>query len=106
MVVILAVTVVPAAVAGWLAWRLLAQDRIIAGEQLREVRERRADEVVQSLSRSLAALMQEARGLPPGTVKTLGAPLAYDDEPRLLPEASRTVFAAGEAAEFRAGAAG
>lgn len=105
LAVILAVTVVPAAVAGWLAWRLLAQDRIIAGERLRDVRERRADEAVQGLSRSLSALMQEVRDLPPGTVKTFGAGLAYDVEPRPLPEAPSTIFAAGEAAEFHSGTA-
>lgn len=103
LVVFLAVTVLPAALAGWLAWRLLAQDRIIAHERLREIRERRADEVVQSLSRALAALARDARSLPQGAVKALDAPLAYAAEPRPLPEAPAQIFATGEQAELRAG---
>jgi signal transduction histidine kinase len=106
LAVFLAVTVVPAVIAGWLAWRLLEQDRVMAGERLREVRERRADDAAQTLSRSFTALLQEARSLPPGTVKGLGARLAYDPEPRQLPEASPALFAEAESAEFRAGSAG
>jgi signal transduction histidine kinase len=106
LIVLLAVSVVPAAVAGWLGWRLLIQDRIIAAELLREVLERRADDAVQGLSHSLAALMQQTRSLPPGTVKSLGAPLAYDADPRPLPEASAVVFSAAETAEFRSVASG
>jgi hypothetical protein len=89
LVVFLAVTVVPATLAGWLAWRLLAQDRIMAGERLREIRESRADEVVQSLSRALAALARDARGQPA---------LAYAPQPRPLPEAPARIFSAGEQA--------
>jgi signal transduction histidine kinase len=105
LIVFLAVTVVPATVAGWLAWRLLAQDRVVAVERLREIRERRTDEVVQSLSHSLAGLLQEARALPPGTVKPVGAPIAYTAWPRPLPEAPAATFAPAELIEFRAGAA-
>jgi signal transduction histidine kinase len=92
LVAFLAVTVLPAALAGWLAWRLLEQDRVMAGERLREIRERRADEVVQNLSRAL------------GNVRSDPA-LAYSPQPRPLPEAPARVFSAGEQAEFRAGRA-
>jgi signal transduction histidine kinase len=105
LIVFLAVAAVPATVAGWLAWRLLAQDGVITVERLREIRERRADEVVQSLSRSIMALLREAQTLPTGAVKPLGAPLAYATEPRQLPEAPNATFAPGELAEFRAGGA-
>lgn len=103
LVVFLAVTVVPATLAGWLAWRLLAQDRIMASERLREIRESRAEEVVQSLSRALAALAQDARSLPPGAVRAFDVPLAYAPKPRPLREAPAPVFSTGEQAEFRAG---
>ena len=96
LVVFLAVTVVPATLAGWLAWRLLAQDRIMAGERLREIRESRADELVQSLSRALATLARDARAQPA---------LAYAPQPRPLPEAPARIFSAGEQAEFREGRA-
>ncbi len=102
LVVFLAVAVVPAALAGWLAWRLLAQDRIMAQERLHELLERRADEVVQSVSRALGALAQDSPNLPPGAVRAIGAPLAYAAQPWLLPEAPAHVFSPGERAEFRA----
>ncbi len=102
LVVFLAVTAVPAALAGWLAWRMLAQDRIMANERLRELLERRADEVVQSVSRALGALAQDSRSMPPGAIRAIGAPLAYAAQPRLLPEAPAHVFSTGERAEFRA----
>ena len=103
LVVFLAVTLVPAGLAGWLAWRLLEQDRVMARERLREIREHRADEVVQALSRALAALEQNARHLPPGSVTALDETLAYEPNARLLPEAPISVFAGGEQLEFRSG---
>jgi signal transduction histidine kinase len=102
LVVFLAVTIVPAGLVAWLAWRLLEQDRVIADERLREIRELRADEVVQNLARALGALAQDARRLPPGAVKAYDATLAYAPQPRPLPEALSQVFSAGEQAEFRA----
>ncbi|MCC6361994.1 MAG: hypothetical protein IT165_00630 [Bryobacterales bacterium] len=56
LVVLLVAAIVPAGLAAWLAWRLLDQDRIIANEQLRDIRERRSDEVVHKLSSVLATL--------------------------------------------------
>ncbi len=102
LVVFLAVSVLPAGLAAWLAWRLLQQDLILANERLREIRERRADEVVQSLLRTLGELAQKARSLPPETIISIDAPLAYSPQPRLLPEASAQVFSIGEQAEFHA----
>jgi hypothetical protein len=102
LVVFLAVTAVPAALAGWLAWRLLAQDRIMANERLRDLLDRRADEVVQSVSRALGALAQDSRGIPSGAVEATGAPPAYAAQPRQLPEAPVHVFSTGERTEFRA----
>jgi signal transduction histidine kinase len=103
LVVFLAVTLVPAGLAGWLAWRLLEQDRVMASERLREIREHRADEVVQALSRALAALEQNARRQPPGSVTSLDETLAYMPNAGLLPEAPISVFAGGEQFEFRSG---
>ena len=53
LAVFLAIAILPAGLAAWLAWRLLEQDRIIANDRLREIRERRSDEVVQNLSRAI-----------------------------------------------------
>lgn len=106
LVVFIAVAIVPAGLTAWLAWRLQEQDRVIAYERLRDLRERRADEVVQSLSRSLGALAQEARGLPPGSIKSPDAPLAYSPQPQPLPEASAEIFLAGGKAEFGAAETG
>ena len=102
LVAFLAVAVVPAGLAAWLAWRLLQQDVILANERLREIRERRADAVVQSLTRALGELAQNARSLPLGAIRSVDAPLPYAAQPKLLPEASAQVFSFGEQAEFRA----
>ena len=85
--VFLAVALVPAGLAGWLGWRLMEQDRGMAKERLREIRERRADEVAQTLSRALAALEQDTRRLPPGSVNARGETLAYAPDAEPLPEA-------------------
>ena len=99
----LAIAILPAGLAVWLAWRLLEQDRIIANDHVREIRERRADEVVQSLSRAIATVAQDSRSLPPGSVRPLDEPLAFAVHPQVLPEAAVATFSAGERAEFRAG---
>ncbi len=79
---------------------------MIANERLRDLRERRADEVVQSLSRFLSTLAEETRGLPPGTIKSPDAPLAYSPQPQPLPEAPVETFLAAERAEFGAAQTG
>src|SRR5688500_17800570 len=77
LVIFLAITILPGVLAAWLAWSLLDQDFILARERLREIRERRADEVVQHLTRALGALAQQTRSLPAGAVSTDGTRLAY-----------------------------
>ncbi len=94
------VAIAPAGFAAWLAWRLLEQDRIIANERLRDLRERDADELVQSVARSLGLLARELRGLAPGTVESPDAPLAFSSQPQPLPEAATETFQAGEKLEF------
>ncbi|MBL8294128.1 MAG: HAMP domain-containing histidine kinase [Bryobacterales bacterium] len=101
LVVFLAVTIMPAMLAAWLAWRLLEQDFILMRERLREVRERRADEAVLSAVRALGIVAQQTRSLPSGAVGAPDHSLAYAVQPRLLPEAPAEVFAAGEFAEYR-----
>lgn len=101
LIVFLVVTALPAAFASWLVWRLIEQDAVISRERSREIRERRADDVVQGLSRTLRTLAQEAQGLPRGGVYALGGRLAYAVDPRLLPEAPSRIFSIGEEAEFR-----
>ena len=100
LVVFLAIAIAPAGFAAWLGWRLLEQDRIISSERLRDLREREADELVQSVARSLGVLAQELRRLPPGTIESPDAPLAFSSQPQPLPEAATEIFQAGEKLEF------
>ncbi len=100
LVVFVAVAIVPAGLAAWLAWRLMLQDRVIAGERLRDLRDRDADEAVRRISRALGVLAQETQKAPAGSVESPDAPLAYSPQPRSLPEAPPEMFAAAEKAEY------
>lgn len=102
LAVFVAITILPAGLAAWLAWSLLQQDIVLAREQLRQIRERRADEVVQRVWGEIEGLAQSTRSLPAGTACARGTTLAYSTQPRPLPEAGPEVFAAGERAEYRA----
>ncbi|MBI4908019.1 MAG: hypothetical protein HY820_30620 [Acidobacteria bacterium] len=101
LAVFLGVALAPASLAAWLALRLFQQDVAMETERLRELRDRYADQAVQSLSRRLAEWEDTARKLPPGSVHAAGATLAYLH--RQLPEAPQSLFAEGEEGEFRAG---
>src|SRR5258708_27895818 len=56
---ILGITVAPLATLLWLGWRLLEQDRMLAGQQVQQRVERAADLVVAALQRALSSDAQK-----------------------------------------------
>ncbi|MBI4908014.1 MAG: hypothetical protein HY820_30595 [Acidobacteria bacterium] len=76
LAVFLGVALAPASLAVWLALRLFQQDVAMETERLRELRDRYADQAVQSLARKLAEWEDSVRKLPPGSVHAAGATLA------------------------------
>ena len=112
---IIGITVVPLATLLWLGWRLLAQDRMLEGQQAQQRVERAADLVVAALQRVFSSYEQRlaagSEQWPEGTVVVTfrdGLVEAYPRERmaylpavRPLREAPTQTFAQGEDLEFR-----
>ena len=95
---VVAATVVPLAVLGWLGYRLVAQDRVLESRQVQQRLERTADLAVLALDRAISAtesdLATSTRPWPDGVV-------ALKLQQPNLPEAPEGLFAAIEDIEFR-----
>jgi hypothetical protein len=110
---------IPLVALGWLGWHLLAQDRALETQRLRERLDNSADLVARELERGLAAweglLSTAAQGnsaaLPAGAALIVfdsrgiathqGDPLPYYPVVLPQPEPSAEAFVASEALEFR-----
>ncbi len=117
MATVAALALLPLAILLWVGWRLLEQDRALAGQQVAQRIERAADIVVAALERAVSAAGQRLaagdRGWAEGAVavqfvegRVEAIPrgrLAWLPAPASLPQASSALFAQGEEFEFRAG---
>jgi len=115
LVVLVAITVVSATALSWLGWRMLEQDRAVEAQREQERLEHAADRGVRALERLLAEAEERLGNRVPlpdkdgltliftrQTMEALPASRLFF-HPSLPdhPEPPGTVFAAGEAAEFR-----
>ena len=122
---LLALTVMSVSALGWLGWRLVSQEEMVAAQRQQEQLEQSADRLValsrgrlaelgQQLSEWMVRLPNDARldnGLflvRDGNNLTPFPParLLYRPNPRLEPEAPADVFGAAERLEFRGGSHG
>jgi two-component system phosphate regulon sensor histidine kinase PhoR len=120
LVLFLLLTGVPLVALGWLAWRVLQQDRAIETQRSHERLENAATLIARDLDQRLdawEALAAERRAgsgpaaLPAGTVLLIidshglversGVPLPYYPEVPASPQPSPALFDAGESQEFR-----
>ena len=115
-VVFLAVMLLLAATLGWLAWRLLAQDRQLSAQRLADQRETAADLAVAALEKRLAGVEQDL-DTPKKLALSGGAivvtfqagsvrawpenGLLYHPELRAAPEAPAALFATADELEFK-----
>lgn len=114
---IAAVALLPLVLLLWVGWRLLEQDRTLAGQQVAQRVERAADIVTAALERAVSAsdqrmaagagdwaegavVLRVARGRLEATPR---GRLAWVPVAAPLPQASEAVFAQGEEFEFRKG---
>lgn len=110
---------IPLAALGWLAWRVLQQDRALESQRVRERLDNAASLVAREIDRGLtaweavlpAAAGGQAVALPPGAVFLLiatdgvvqqqGAPLPYYPRVPSATRARSSLFAVAERQEFR-----
>ena len=115
---------VPLAALGWLAWRLLDQDRVLERQRVRERLENDASLLARESERALARWEDLLSGNEPslaaalpakstflvfdqkGVLRRKGLALPYYPMVHAGDEAPPAIFAAAEAQEFRAGALG
>ncbi len=119
LVLILVVTLIPAAALIWLSWRILEQDRVLERQRLQDRLERTADAVSAALARRLSDIEERLptlwnnppSPLPDDAVLVSFGSAAVDARPAdrlsywpVVPppvEPPRILWAAGEAFEFR-----
>ena len=115
--VITAIALLPLVLLPWMGWRLLEQDRALAGQQVAQRMVRAADIVAAALERSVSASEQRlaagAKDCSEGAVAVRLAEDRVEAVPRgslawlpvvaPLQQASPTIFAQGEESEFRKG---
>jgi signal transduction histidine kinase len=102
----------PLAALGWLAWRLVEEDRALENQRVQERRENAVLLVAHDLDSRLAD-WERSKEIPPGAallvfndhgvIQRGGAPIAFYPEVAATPELSPDLFSAGEAEEFRDG---
>ena len=115
LVVLYSFTAVCIFLLGWLAWRLIDQERLVESQRAQERIEQEADRVVATLRGGLADLGErldawDASSRPPvgtlvtmvkgGSLETFGGKLLFSPMPPALPEAEPQLFLNGEVLEF------
>ncbi len=115
LVILYTFTAVCMSLLGWLAWRLIDQERLVESQRAQERIEQEADRVVATLRGVLAELGErldawDASSRPPegalvvmvkaGSIETFGGKLLFSPMPQALPEANPQLFLKGEELEF------
>jgi signal transduction histidine kinase len=112
VVLFVLLSAIPLAVLGWLAWRLLEQDRALENQRVRERRENVVLLIAHDLERRLAE-SDPMKDIPPGAaflvlneqgvIEHRGAAIAFYPQVASSAEPPAEIFAAAEAEEFREG---
>jgi signal transduction histidine kinase len=115
LVILYSFTAVCISLLGWLAWRLVDQERLVESQRAQERIEQEADRVVATLRGVLADLGErldawDSSSRPPegalvvmvkaGSVDAFGGKLLFSPLPPVLPEANPELFRKGEELEF------
>jgi len=115
LVILYSFTAVCISLLGWLAWRLVDQERLVESQRAQERTEQEADRVVATLRSVLADLAErldawDSSSRPPqgalvvmvkgASIEAFGGKLLFSPLPPALPEANPELFRKGEELEF------